>query len=173
METHHESEHSHTEKTSLRTFIPLIIIFGVIILITGILQWKSGGDMMIAMKNFMGVFFLVFGLFKILNWKGFVSAYMMYDIVAKRSRVYAYLYPVIELVLGVLYLLSISLLLTNIVTFFLMTVSAIGVGNELRKKNQITCACLGAVFKIPMTKVTLLEDILMASMALVMISLLA
>jgi hypothetical protein len=50
-----------------------------------------------------------------------------------------------------------------------MLISALGVANELRKKQTIMCACLGTVFKIPMTYVTLFEDLLMASMALYML----
>ena len=71
--------------------------------------------------------------------------------------------------MGLAYLFAFQLLFTNIITVAIMGVSAVGVGNELRKKNQIVCACLGAVFKIPMTKVTFTEDLLMAGMALWML----
>ena len=53
-----------------------------------------------------------------------------------------------------------------------MIVSSIGVTKELAQGRKITCACLGAVFKIPMTYVTLLEDVLMAVMALIMLAML-
>jgi hypothetical protein len=51
----------------------------------------------------------------------------------------------------------------------LMLVSAVGIGMELAKKKEIQCACLGLVFNIPMTYVTLAEDLLMALMALLML----
>ena len=165
-----QADHTEVPKTPFKDFIPLIVIFSVIILFTVFMQLRaSDADVMFAMRNFMGGFFIVFGGFKVLNWKGFAEAYSMYDIIAKRSRAYAYAYPVIELALGLAYLLAFQLLLTNIVTLVVMIVGSIGVANELRKKNQITCACLGVVFKIPMTKVTLIEDVLMATMAAVMI----
>ena len=50
-----------------------------------------------------------------------------------------------------------------------MAISSIGVAIELSKKKEIMCACLGVVFKLPMTYVTLLEDLLMAAMALIML----
>ena len=50
-----------------------------------------------------------------------------------------------------------------------MVIGAVGVAGELRKKNQIPCACLGVVFKIPMTTVTFIEDVLMAVMAILML----
>lgn len=154
----------------LGDFIPLIVIFSVIIAFTLLRQLYFGvwsGTQ--AMQDFMGSFFLVFGAFKIMNWKGFAQAYAMYDIVAKRSRGYAYLYPLIEIGLGLAYFIGLYLSIVNWITLLVMLVSSIGVGKELLKKNQIPCACLGVVFKIPMTKVTLFEDLLMAAMALLMI----
>jgi hypothetical protein len=50
-----------------------------------------------------------------------------------------------------------------------MLIGAAGVWRELRKNNQIPCACLGVVFKIPMTWVTFIEDVAMAAMAAAMI----
>lgn len=155
---------------TIRDFLPLIIIFSVIFLLTGGMIWQLGHwDTMFAMRYFEGFFFLIFGIFKLLNWKGFVDAYSTYDIIAKRSRLYGYLYPLIELGLAAGYIFSFHLLATAWTTLILMLISSVGVARELKKKNQIPCACLGVVFKIPMTWVTFIEDILMAIMAAVMI----
>ena len=121
------------------------------------------------MGDLMGSFFLIFGTFKIINLEGFVEAYSMYDVIAKKSKFYAYMYPFLEITLGILYVMGFYSRILNIVTLFLMVISAIGVFNELQKKRAIPCACLGVLFKIPMTYVTLLEDILMAVMAFIMI----
>lgn len=159
-----------TPKRTIKDFLPLIIIFSVIFILTGGKVWQLGHwDTMFAMRYFEGFFFLIFGIFKLLNWKGFVDAYSTYDIIAKRSRLYAYLYPLIELVLAAGYLFSFQLIAVAWITLILMLIGSIGVAKELKKKNQIPCACLGVVFKIPMTWVTFIEDILMAIMAAVMI----
>ena len=117
----------------------------------------------------MGFFFLVFGSFKILKWKAFAMAYREYDVIAMRSSLYSYLYPVIEICLAIAYLFAWNLVYTNIVTIVIMLVSAYGVWLKLRKKEEIMCACLGTVFTFPMTKVTLFEDLLMAVMAVGML----
>jgi len=49
-----------------------------------------------------------------------------------------------------------------------MTFSGLGVLNSMRQKRKIQCACLGTLFKLPLTNVTLVEDFGMAGMALVM-----
>jgi hypothetical protein len=51
-----------------------------------------------------------------------------------------------------------------------MLVSVVGVTQALLQKRRIQCACLGTVFNLPMTKVTFMEDALMAGMALVMLA---
>ena len=156
-------------KKNARTFMPLITIFSVILLFTFARQWYLGWNFMQAMRDFMGSFFLVFGSFKLMNLHGFAAAYSTYDLIAKRSSTYAYLYPFIEIGLGIAYFAQWQLFFVNLFTFVLMVVSALGVTNELRQKKEIMCACLGVVFKIPMTYVTLFEDVLMATMAFIMI----
>ena len=121
------------------------------------------------MKNFMGGFFVIFSLFKMIDLNGFADGYSTYDVIAKRSRGYAIAYPFIELALGVAYLLAWNLRLTNAITFGLMSIGTIGVAKALLEKRRIQCACLGTALKLPMTKVTLVEDVGMAAMALAML----
>ena len=112
---------------------------------------------------------ILWASFKLFNWQGFVDAYHMYDIVAQKSKLYAYAYPLIELSLGIAYLIRWHLFAINIVTLILMIISSVGVARELRNHRKIICACLGTVFKIPMTYVTLAEDLMMAGMAALML----
>ena len=155
---------------SLRDFIPLFVIFTLICTFTLTRQFFLGEwDMMYAMNDFMAVFFLVFGAFKVINLPNFVTAYKKYDLLAGRCTPYAYLYPFIEVGLGCAYLFRFMPIATNIFTYILMLFSAIGVANALATGKELMCACLGTVFKFPMTYVTLLEDVLMAGMALGML----
>lgn len=157
------------KKYGVKDFVPLIVIFLLIFLLTSIKQVYNGLNYMHFMRDFMGFFFIIFSLFKIIHLKGFAQAYSEYDIVAKRSIFYAYAYPFIECGLGISYLLQWNLFWISVITAVLMFVSSIGVFQALMKKEAIPCACLGVVFNIPMTYVTLLEDFLMLAMALLMI----
>lgn len=153
---------------TLKDFLPLITIFSGIFVFSLLWTVVSSGGMMSGVEIFMGLFFLVFGLFKILNLNGFVKAYQMYDVIAMRYPLYGYIYPFLEIMLGGLYIFGLFSLFTNSITLFIMSVSALGVYLKLHKKEKIMCACLGVVFKIPMTWVTLGENIFMICMALVM-----
>jgi len=126
-------------------------------------------DWMRAMGNFMGGFFLAFSFFKLLNLQGFVDAYQTYDVIARPVRAYGYVYPFIELGLGIAYLVRLAPVVTNLFTLVVMLVSVVGVTQALLQKRRIQCACLGTVFNLPMTKVTFVEDALMAGMAVVML----
>ena len=151
---------------SIKDFYPLIGIFVVVSLLT----FVSGLVFSLPlMTSFMGWFFVVFGSLKILKLKDFAIAYREYDVVAMKSKAYAHVYPFLELAFGLAYLFQFYLTVTNVVVIVVMLVSAYGVYLKLKKKEEIPCACLGTVFKIPMTWVTLGEDLLMAVMAGVMI----
>lgn len=150
-----------------KDFIPLIIIFSVILCITFARQ-VNNWNFIEACYDFMAIFFIIFGAFKLFNLSAFAEAYL-YDIIARRSKIYAYVYPFIEIGLGLAYFFRWHLTAINCITFVLMIINAIGVTQALLKKEPIVCACLGVVFKIPMTYVTLFEDLLMALMALAML----
>lgn len=158
------------QQSFLATYRPLLLVFGYLFGVVAIAEVTADGfDWMRAMANFMGGFFIAFSFFKLLNLRGFVDAYQTYDVVARPVRAYGYAYPFIELGLGVAFLLRFAPIATNIVTLVVMLVSAIGVTQALLQKRRIQCACLGTVFNLPMTKVTFVEDALMAGMALVML----
>lgn len=155
---------------NVKDFLPLIIIFCFVIVLTLLNSYVTGNfDLHALMNSFMGFFFIIFGLFKIINLSKFATAYAMYDLIAMRSRVYGYIYPFIELGLGIAYLSGIYPTFVNAFTAIIMLISAAGVAKALNKGHNIACACLGAVFKVPMTYVTLAEDLLMAGMALIML----
>ncbi len=155
-------------KSALRTYFPLLLILAYLLGGVCLIEFNIGSlNTMRAMRNFMGGFFLIFSFFKFLNLKGFVEAYRTYDIVAGKFEIYGWIYPFIELGLGLAYFLSISPRMFDSITFFIMLVSSVGVAKNLYQKKQIQCACLGTVFKLPMTSITLFEDLLMAIMALI------
>jgi hypothetical protein len=145
---------------------PLFIIVGYIAGVTACATWLRGdGSAHTLMNDFMAGFFLVFSFFKVLDLPGFASAFRMYDPLARMWKPWAFLYPFVELALGVAYLARWQPAVTNSVTLGLMVVGAAGVLGALRRKQAIRCACLGTVLNLPMTTVTLVEDLAMAAMA--------
>ncbi len=164
------SEISEQTKSWFETYKPILLIFFYISLVAILIQFKNETfNLMETMQYFMAGFFLVFSFFKFLNLKGFAESYAMYDVVAKRVSAWGYIYAFIELGLGIAYLINFKPILTNIVTFVVMSISIIGVLQSVFNKRKIQCACLGAVFNLPMSTVTIFEDALMIAMSGLMI----
>lgn len=157
-------------KTAISTYLPVISIYASAVILSLLLASMTemwGAHML--MLYFMGFTFLTFGFFKVLDVSAFADGYQDYDIIAKKSRVYALLYPFIELLLAGLYLADIGGIYRDIFTLILMIVGSIGVFKKLQAKEEIPCVCLGVVFQLPMTKVTLFENGLMSLMAFSML----
>lgn len=157
-------------KRVFTTYKPLLLIFLFIAATTAIVSIDNGKiDVMLWMQYFMAGFFIVFSFFKFLNLTGFSESYAMYDILAKRVKVYGLVYPFIELILGVAYLTGFEPTITYIATICIMGFSSIGVIQSVLDKKKIRCACLGAVFNLPMSMVTIIENLIMVLMALIML----
>lgn len=160
-----------TEETGGDSYFPIFLIFGYIAGITLFVQLAQEQFILMQwMSHFMAGFFLVFSFFKLMNLKGFAEGYSTYDVVAKKLPVYGFVYPFIELGLGLAFLTQWEPLVTNVVTLIVMGVSTIGVVQSLLKRTPFQCACLGTVIKLPLSKVTLFEDLLMVGMSIVMIT---
>src|SRR6185436_9782917 len=130
-------------------------------------------DWMKVMNTFMAGFFLAFSFFKMLDLDSFAESYAMYDVIARKIKSWGYVYAFAELGLGLAYASGFQPMITNIITLVLMSVSIVGVLQSVLNKRKIRCACLGAVFNLPMTTITIIEDALMIGMSMLMIFLLS
>lgn len=158
------------QATGLKRYWPLLLILIYLLIVTAVVEWlRRPFDSDRAMSHFMAGFFLVFSFFKLLDLRAFAQSYSRYDLLAQRWFDWGYIYPFCELLLGIAYITHASMTLTNILTLVLMLIGAAGVIRSLFRKQQIQCACLGTVFNLPMSWITLLEDLLMAGMAAAML----
>lgn len=148
-----------------QTYKPILLVGAYLTGVTLLVEVVNGFDTMRWMEHFMGGFFLVFSFFKFLDLRGFAESYATYDVVAKRWMGWGYLYALMELLLGLAFLTNFSPLLTNGLTFVLMSLSLVGVVQSVRAKRAIRCACLGTVFNLPMSTITITEDVLMIVMS--------
>ena len=177
IDTPTEVEINEEVKSWFEIYKPILLIFFYIVIVTTIMALQSMksnqmGPTEIVMKwmnHFMGGFFLAFSFFKLLDLNGFAESYKMYDIIAEKIPFWAYLYPFVELGLGLSFLSNLFPLVTNSITFIVMSISIIGVLQAVLNKKKIQCACLGAVFNLPMSTITIIEDALMILMSGIMV----
>jgi len=166
----HHNETVEQTKSWFATYKPVLVIFFYILTTTLLIEYAADSfNWMRWMRHFMAGFFLTFSFFKLLNLKGFAESYAMYDIVAKQWNGWGYVYAFIELALGFTFLTGFNMLITNAVTLVVMTISIIGVLQSVLNKRKIKCACLGDVFNLPMSTITIIEDALMICMSVGML----
>ena len=156
------------DKSKIQQLKPLLLIIFYITSASVLLHFKNW-NWNEFMLDFMGLFFIVFSFFKMLDLNGFSQSFKMYDPLAKRISFYGRIYPFIEILLGLMFLMRYEINIALISTLILLAVTTIGVSKVLFQKKSIQCACLGTVLKLPMTEATLIENSIMIVMAIFMI----
>lgn len=157
-----KTKNTINKSLTIITYFPLILIF---IFLTTLSIWSSNFKITLFMNYFMGGFFLTFSFFKILDLKGFQMSFSKYDLIGKEIKAYGYVYPFIELSMGWLYLLQFNPIITNTATILILGIGSVGVIQSVIKKETIKCACLGTVFNLPMSNITIIENSIMLLMA--------
>ena len=155
-------------KSKLQQLKPLFLIIFYIAVASFLLNYDDFRSNEF-MSDFMGLFFIVFSFFKLLDLKGFPGSFAMYDPLAKRFSFYGWVYPFIETALGIMFLMRIELKIALIITLIILSITTIGVTNTLLNKRKIKCACLGTALNLPMTEATFIENAIMLVMALLML----
>ena len=145
------------------SFLLIFSIFLFVGLLTYFLNKSKINDTF--MKMYMGIILVLFGTLKLYDLNKFALIFSKYDIIASKVKLYGYLYPFIEILLGAGFLtntLTRSVLYTTIV---LMIISLISVSISLYNKKPLKCGCLGSFFHMPLSYVTISENLLMLLMA--------
>jgi len=151
----HEVRIHNTAKVPVWSYWPVAFLYivaaGASLYSTG---WHAYPDYM---SHLMGWVLVFFGLIKLSDVAGFADGFRGYDPLARRSIVYAQVYPFLEIALGVLFLLQLLLVPATLVTLFIYSASLYGALQSMLKKETLHCVCLGTYFKLPLSTVTILE----------------
>ncbi|MDH7911590.1 MauE/DoxX family redox-associated membrane protein [Winogradskyella sp. SYSU M77433] len=156
-------------KSKLQQLKPLLLIIFYIASASTLLHYKDWAWSAF-MLDFMGLFYIVFSFFKMLDLKGFPESFSMYDPLAKRVPAYGWIYPFIETALGLMFLMRFEVEIALIITLVILGITTIGVTKTLLDKKSIRCACLGTALKLPMTEATFIENAIMIIMAILMLT---
>lgn len=156
------------EKSKLQQLKPLLLIIFYIATTSVLLHYKNW-SLSEFMLDFMGLFYIVFSFFKMLDLKGFPDSFRMYDPLAKKVPAYGKIYPFIETALGIMFLMRFEVTIALIITLVVLGITTIGVSKTLLDKKSIRCACLGTALKLPMTEATFIENAIMIVMAILML----
>jgi hypothetical protein len=110
---------------------------------------------------FLGFFSLTFGVLKFYDLKTYVQNVLEYDLIAQNFKPYAYIFPFFEVIFGILFILQKEILFLEYFCIALFLTNIAIIANALEKKKNFRCACMGGVFKLPLSYVSLLESLTM------------
>lgn len=170
MQANHPEMRQKAGCATWRDYIPLMVVVALTLLSAGAKQVAYGSwNGMTWMQDFMGFLMVVFSAFKLFDLGGYADVFQRYDLLAKSFRPYAFVYPFIELGLGLGYLSHWQPMAVNAATVVVMGFGSLGVMRARFKGLVLKDACMGTMSHVPLSAFTLLENLGMALMAAVML----
>lgn len=167
---HDDTATKKTLKQRIKPYTLLIVaIAGVIVFAITAMLTTGYTDLHVFMQYLMAGYFLIFGIMQTISLKKSAKMLQQYDTIAKYIPAYGYIYPPLQIALGVAYLFWISPIIVNAIAATVLFFTLIGIINVIESKEKVRCGCLGDTMKVSVGWVTLVENAVMFVMAFGMI----
>lgn len=118
---------------------------------------------------FMGGFMIVFGSLKLMGIEVFIKVAPLYDLIAKSFRPYKYFYPLIQVFIGILYIIGIFQIFISLVSLAFGLSSLIGMLQILARRGPIKLSYLGNIIRLRFSTVAVLENTIIVVLSTVML----
>ncbi|WNL42490.1 glutaredoxin [Halomonas sp. PAMB 3264] len=151
------------------TYRPVLAIFAVALLIGLAVSWTATGSLMAPrMPEYaIATAMVLLGLQKLQDVQSFSTMFINYDLLAQRYVPYAYAYPFIETLAGLLMLAGALIWLAAPLALLAGGVGAVSVFKAVYiDKRELKCACVGGGKNVPLGFVSLTENLVMIGMGL-------
>lgn len=152
---------NNTIKEKIITYLPVFYVYIFSILISLNIVFFYDLNLRSAVLYFLGFFSLTFGCLKIFNLKSYLNSLLEYDFIVQRIKIYGYFFPVFEIIFGLLFILQIEILWVEYLCLSLFLLNTVVIANALEKRRHFTCACMGGLFNLPLSTVSLAESLTM------------
>ena len=110
-------------------------------------------------------------MLKLQGVEAFSTMFLNYDLLARRWVPYAYAYPFLEALAGVLMTAGVAMWLSVPVALVIGSIGAVSVVKAVYiDRRAIKCACVGGSSNVPLGFVSLTENVMMVAMAIWMVT---
>lgn len=154
------------------TYTPVIAIFSVAILLTLAFQHVVSADFISTrtLMLFIAFSMTLLAVQKLQDLYSFTNSFITYDLIAMKWLRYGYIYPFVELYVGIGMVAQLPVLAVAPFSLFIGTVGAISVYKAVYlDKRELRCACVGGDSNVPLGFVSLSENLFMIVGALIML----
>ncbi|PZD71006.1 hypothetical protein C1752_08448 [Acaryochloris thomasi RCC1774] len=139
------------------SYAPVIAVFST----AGLISLAAS----LGMTGLMGVSLSMLASLKLMDMNAFSESFKKYDLITKRFKPYAKIYPFAELLIGLGFLSGWVPLVTGISSLLIGTSGGISVFKAVYiDKLALNCACVGGNTKTPLGIVSFAENAIMAGM---------
>lgn len=150
------------------SYRPVVAVFAMAALMALATSYAAYGTVLTVRAGewFVAFAMCVLAILKLQDVERFATMFLGYDLLAQRWVRYAYAYPFLEALAGVLMAAGALPWLSIPVAAFIGTVGAISITKAVYiDRREIKCACVGGSSKVPLGFVSLTEDLMMIAMA--------
>lgn len=162
----------HVRDPKKLTYTPVLAVFGVTALIALAASQAAYGTVLTvrAIEWFIAFSMAVLAMLKLRDLESFSSMFLNYDLLARRWIPYAYLYPFLELGVGVLMIAGVLTWLSAPVGLVIGGIGAVSVFKAVYiDRRELKCACVGGDSNVPLGFISLTENLMMIGMAIWML----
>jgi len=122
-------------------------------------------------SNVLGTVLIFLGIIKLYNLSSFVSTFNKYDLIASNVPFYGYIYPFLEIILGILFLKQSNIKSLYTVTIIFISINLLGVINGLQSKYKLKCGCMGSFVDLPLSYLTIIENLFILIKTIILLKL--
>lgn len=115
---------------------------------------------------FLGLWLIQFGMVKLFDIDDFANKFTQYDVFGSRARVYAYVFPFIQIALGLAYLGVFHPQATSILLLVAALINLIGLYKQYDNVPLFKGVSLSGFLRTPLREAAIVENTLMIAMAL-------
>jgi glutaredoxin len=154
------------------TYRPIIALFGMAALMALAMQWAMHGLSVSGLLMALGAISMcLLALQKLRDLEAFTSTFLIYDLLARRWLPYAYIYPFLEGISGLLMLAMALDWVSGPIAIFIGSIGAWSVYRAVYiEKRELKCACVGGGANVPLGAISLLENVGMIAMGVWMLA---
>lgn len=151
-----------------KTYTPVIAIFASAALMALGMSWTMYGTLLTVQTAewFIAISMCLLAVQKLRDLDSFTNTFLGYDLLARRHVRYAYIYPFAELLAGALMIAGALMWFAAPLALFIGAIGAVSVYRAVYvEKRDLKCACVGGNSNVPLSFVSLLENVMMVVMA--------
>lgn len=150
-------------------YLKLISIFLFLIISATTMSTLGGVNVLEWLRWFMGGFMLFFGSLKLMGVETFIKVFPLYDLIAKRIRPYKYIYPFLQIFIGMSFFIGSLDFFREAIVVLMSLASLIGITSVVSKRGAVRFSYLGTILRLRFSTVVIIENTVMIVACLLML----